>query len=83
MTAPTTREVRRWAQGLGLPVADKGDLPLGVIQRWNREHPDRPFVVNPRHGRIGGWPVVPDLPEHGRRGGLAAAASRRGERPPS
>ena len=40
----TETEVRQWGIGLGLPVAAKGKLPRGLVDRWNRAHPDRPFV---------------------------------------
>lgn len=36
-------EVRAFGMGLGLPIASRGFLPAGLIQRWNREHPDRPY----------------------------------------
>jgi hypothetical protein len=40
----TEGEVRQWGIGLGLPVAARGKLPHGLVERWNREHPDRPFM---------------------------------------
>lgn len=41
--APSVAEMREWARGLGLPVPDRGGrLPVGILDRWDREHPDRP-----------------------------------------
>lgn len=39
--------VRQWGLSLGLPLGPK-TLPAGLIVRWNREHPDRPYVPKVR-----------------------------------
>lgn len=78
----TEREVRQWGVGLGLPVAARGKLPRGLVERWNREHPDRPFVdtrpsPSPPPMKFGG-----DAADYRARGAFtperaAAAAARR------
>lgn len=42
VTAVTLAQVREWARGLGLPVTRSGPLPPALLDRWDREHPDRP-----------------------------------------
>lgn len=53
---PSTNEIRRWAEGLGLPVSPTGSLPHGLIKRWNATFPERPFVASERwHGTGSGY----------------------------
>jgi hypothetical protein len=66
-TRPTTLEVRRWAQALRLPVPDRGALPVGVVQRWNTEHPDRQY----RSGTDIHYRTVERFSEAGVRGAAA------------
>lgn len=40
--AVTPREVRAWAQSLGLPVGERGRLAPAVVAAWNSAHPERP-----------------------------------------
>lgn len=54
MNSPTRGEVRQWAVSLGYPLSNVGTLPLALIERWNREHPDRPFVEHAVHPQP--WP---------------------------
>jgi hypothetical protein len=42
MTTATAAEIREWIRGLGLPVAARGSMPEQLLDRWDREHPDRP-----------------------------------------
>lgn len=51
MSAPTRGEVRQWGVSLGYPLPNVGTLPHALIERWNREHPDRPFVERAVHPR--------------------------------
>lgn len=73
MSAATLREIRRWAQSLGLPVADMGGIPGPVLDRWDREHPGRP-APRPRKHNYG--LAVPDQ----ERGRVGARAVRGGTR---
>ena len=45
-------EVKQWARGLGLPVAANlaGYRAELIIARYNREHPERPYVHPTRRG---------------------------------
>ncbi len=43
-TTPTPAEIRTWAASLGLPDS-RGRIPRLLADRWNREHPERPYPV--------------------------------------
>lgn len=86
MTGPgaSVAEVRGWAQGLGLPVKDRGRFPIALFDRWDREHPGRPSE-RPQWAYQTPTKAFPRTPEEllarGRRAGAAAVASKRGDRP--
>src|SRR5271154_1402204 len=56
----TATEVREWAVGEGL-ARGRGQLARPVIDRWDADHPDDPYVSGPpRDGFTGNAPDYPD-----------------------
>jgi hypothetical protein len=53
--AASLDEVRQWGISLGLPLPSKGPVPQPLIDRWNREHPERICERKGRTGRL--WDV--------------------------
>jgi hypothetical protein len=41
--APTSQEVRAWAQEKGLQVSRTGTIPRFVVLAWDKAHPVRKF----------------------------------------
>lgn len=67
MSAPTRGEIRQWGLGLGLPVGRTGALPQGLVDRWNREHPDAQFE-DPGTTAITAWQHADLTPRYRRAG---------------
>jgi hypothetical protein len=42
----STSQVREWARSLGFRVSARGRLPVALLERWNREHPDRAVRID-------------------------------------
>lgn len=40
----TKSEVKEWMRGLGWDRPMPANIPQPIIDRWNREHPDRPYI---------------------------------------
>jgi hypothetical protein len=61
--SPTPNEVRDYGRSLGLPINQNGPVPPGLIDRWNRDHPERPYTL-PQPSRVTLDPVQAEIARH-------------------